>query len=254
MNPDIHIGTSGYYYTYWKDRFYPAGVPSSKWLQYYSSIFDTVELNAPFYRIPRLSALQKYARETPDEFTFSVKMNKSITHLAKMKDVQPAIVDFQDLVTEGLGSKLSFFLFQFPASFRYTEENLERIIENVPHLPSNALEFRHPSWWNQEVFNQLKKAGITFCNVDYPGMHSPFQLTSRYFYLRLHGSPELFKSAYSTDQLSAFMKQIPSGAESQTIYFNNTWYEAGYQNALELLEITANYITTDHWMKVIAKK
>ncbi len=201
-------------------------------------MFDTVELNAPFYRTPRVSALQKYARETPDEFTFAVKMNKGITHLSKMKDTKAKIVDFQDILTEGLGSKISFCLFQLPGSFHYNEENLERILENVPHLPHNAVEFRHQSWWTETVFEELKKANITFCNVDYPGLKTPFQLTSRFFYLRLHGAPELFKSPYSSDQLQDFLYRIPEGAESNTIYFNNTCYEAGYQNALEMMELS----------------
>ena len=237
MKTDFHIGTSGYYYSYWKDRFYPVGTAPKDWLKYYSSVFNTVELNAPFYRIPRVSALQKYAQGTPDEFTFSVKMNKGITHLSKMKDVHQRILDFQDILTEGLGSKLNFCLFQLPASFKYTKENLERIIENVPHTPSNVLEFRNADWWNVDVYKALREADITFCNVDYPGLKSPFQLTSRYFYLRLHGSPELFKSSYSSDQLAGFLSQIPEG-ESNTIFFNNTWYEAGYQNAAEMQELS----------------
>ncbi|MES2628514.1 MAG: DUF72 domain-containing protein [Bacteroidota bacterium] len=234
----FHIGCSGYYYGYWKDRFYPKGMKPAQWLEYYSSVFDTVELNAPFYRIPQKKALQRYAQQTPDAFKFAVKMNKGITHLARMKDVQERVLEFQDILTDGLGSKLSFCLFQLPGSFRYSEENLERILENVPHFPHNVVEFRHESWWNPKVYEALRSANITFCNVDYPGLNTPFQLTSSFSYLRLHGSPELFKSAYSTEQLSDFLTRIPAGAEGHSIYCNNTYYEAGYQNAAELVELS----------------
>ena len=128
-------------------------------------------------------------------------------------------------------------MFQLPPSFHYTEENLERIINNIPHQPNNIIELRHISWWNDTVTKAFKKANLTFCNVDFPGLKTEFVFTSSIFYLRLHGNPELFKSSYSKEQLQNFYKLFPVDCSNYAIYFNNTYYEAGYTNALQLMKI-----------------
>lgn len=231
------IGCSGYYYPSWRNKFYPTGLQPKNWLEYYSSVFNTVELNGTFYRTPKLTDLKKYAGNTGENFRFSVKMSKYITHISKLKDSASQILEFQDLIIEGLQDKLNHFLFQLPPSFHYNEENLERIISQIPHKPENVIELRHISWWNEEVEKAFKKAKLTFCNVDYPGLESYFMHTSNKFYLRLHGNQELFKSSYGTAELKTFKKQFPKTSKQHSIYFNNTYYEAGYKNALELIEL-----------------
>jgi uncharacterized protein YecE (DUF72 family) len=237
MTKKYLIGCSGYYYSYWKNRFYPKGLKPVNWLAYYSSIFNSVELNGTFYRTPKLTDLKKYATVTEDDFRFSVKMSKYITHVLKLKDSKQNIIDFQALIEEGLQDKLSYFLFQLPPSFHYNEENLARILENIPHHSRNVVELRHISWWNEEVKTAFKVAGLTFCNVDFPGMDTWFMDTSPVFYLRLHGNPELFKSSYENTELKKIKKQFPDSALNYAIYFNNTYYEAGYKNALEMMDI-----------------
>jgi uncharacterized protein YecE (DUF72 family) len=239
MNHNNYIGCSGYYYPYWKNRFYPQGLQPKSWLQYYSSVFNTVELNGTFYRTPKLSDLQKYNLVTPPDFKFSVKMSRYVTHVMKLKDCTQQVVDFSSLIKEGLGEKLSCFLFQLPPSFHYNEENLQRVLDTIPHTQQNVVEFRHLSWWNETVADELKKAKITFCNVDFPGLSSYIIQTTKLFYFRFHGNPELFKSSYSVEQLKAFWKDHPAACSSHYIYFNNTYYEAGYSNALELMKITS---------------
>ncbi|HTN19110.1 MAG TPA: DUF72 domain-containing protein [Pelobium sp.] len=237
MELDLHIGCSGYYYPYWKNRFYPTGLQPKDWLAYYNTIFNTVELNGTFYRIPKLSDLKKYASNTTDDFLFSVKMNRHITHMLKLKGCKNEVKDFTDLIQDGLGNKLACILFQMPPSFHFNEENLQRVIETVPHHSSSIVEFRHISWWNNEVKEALTQAKITFCNVDFPGLESYFLNTSDVFYLRLHGSPELFKSSYSTEQLERLALELRQH-KKRFVYFNNTYYEAGYRNAQELKELT----------------
>lgn len=233
---DYRIGCSGYYYPYWKNRFYPAGMQPKNWLEFYSTVFNTVELNGTFYRTPKLSDLKKYATVTHDDFKFSVKMSKYISHIVKLKESSTQITEFQNLIREGLGNKLNYFLFQLPPSFHYNEENLERILSQIPHKSENVIELRHISWWNSEVEKEFKKAKLTFCNVDYPKLDSYFIYTSDVFYLRLHGNPELFKSSYETKELKKFVKQFPANCSHYNVYFNNTYYEAGYKNALEIKE------------------
>lgn len=237
LKKEILIGCSGYYYSSWKGKFYPGKLPSSKWLEYYSSIFNTVELNSTFYRLPRLSTLQKYAAATPDNFKFSVKASRYITHILRLKESRTIINDFTILMEEGLSDKLHRILFQLPPSFKYTPENMEAILNNIPPSEMNVIELRHISWWNDEVLSIFKKHGYTFCSVDYPGLPDTMIATSKIFYLRLHGTPELFKSSYETEKLKTYYANFPKGCKSYSIYFNNTYYEAGYKNALELLKI-----------------
>ena len=232
-----YIGCSGYYYPAWKKKFYPEGLKPKEWLGYYSTVFNTVELNGTFYRTPKLQDLKKYYDATPAGFRFSVKMSKQITHSLKLKESGILITDFQSLIREGLQEKCIHFLFQLPPSFHYSEENLDLVLEMIPHLPENVVEFRHISWWNPIVQQKMANAGITFCNVDFPGMETFFMHTSESFYLRLHGNPVLFKSSYEPGKLKGFYQGIPEGVLESCIYFNNTYYEAGYENALELQKI-----------------
>lgn len=237
MKKGTYIGCSGYYYPAWKNKFYPAGLQPKGWLEYYSTVFNTVELNGTFYRVPRLSSLQKYNDATPSDFRFSVKMNKQITHILKLKESASLIEEFQSLIREGLGEKCIHFLFQLPPSFQYSEENLALVLNNIPHHPENVIEFRHASWWNEDVRQKLAAADLTFCNVDFPGLETFFMQTTNKFYLRLHGNPVLFKSSYETADLHKFYEGIPEGTVGNCIYFNNTYYEAGYENAMMLQKI-----------------
>jgi uncharacterized protein YecE (DUF72 family) len=138
----IRIGCSGYYYPSWKGKFYPQTLKPAQWLSYYSSVFNTVELNGTFYRTPKIADLKKYFNATPDDFTFSVKASRYITHILKLKGAATHVNEFSALIEEGLAAKFEKMLFQFPASFKYTEENLDRICEAIPANVRNVIEFR----------------------------------------------------------------------------------------------------------------
>lgn len=237
MKQPYRIGCSGYYYPSWKNHFYPKGLQPRDWLHYYSSVFNTVELNGTFYRVPKLSDLQKFKSKTPDDFKFSVKMNRTITHLKKLKDAKQLIGEFQNLLYEGLGNKLAYFLFQMPPSFHCNEENISRLTEQVPKHHHNVIELRHESWWNKDTEKLFRENNFSFCNVDFPGLKSNIISPSPVFYFRFHGNPELFKSSYSNDELKKFASQFPKDCEEYTVCFNNTYYNAAYKNALELRSI-----------------
>jgi uncharacterized protein YecE (DUF72 family) len=229
------IGCSGYYYPGWKGKFYPKELKPKEWLGYYSSVFNTVELNGTFYRLPKLADLKKYYTLTGEKFRFSVKMNRYITHISKLKDCKEQIAEFHTLVQDGLQDKLCCILYQMPPSFTYTAQHLDTLIESVPAGKYHVVELRHQSWWNDEVYKAFRQAGITFCNIDFPGLETPLVATIDFFYLRLHGNPDLFKSSYSPQALKKFRQQIPAAAKQVNIYFNNTYYEAGYTNALQMM-------------------
>jgi uncharacterized protein YecE (DUF72 family) len=233
---DHFIGCSGYYYPAWKNKFYPQGLAPRNWLQHYSSIFNSVEMNGTFYRQPKPSDLRKYYLDTPAHFRFSVKMSRYITHVMKLKDARKVIDEFQDLVLNGLQEKLACFLFQLPPGFQFNNENLDQLAGNIPHAPHNVVEFRHLSWWNAATEAALKDTGITFCNVDFPGLQTYFIYSTERFYMRFHGNPVLFKSSYSDETLSKYAAQFPNDVPCY-VYFNNTATEAGYSNALALKKL-----------------
>jgi uncharacterized protein YecE (DUF72 family) len=205
------------------------------WLGHYSSVFNTLELNGSFYSVPKLASLQKYYKSTPADFRFSVKANKYFTHILRLKGCKGKIEEFESQIREGLEDKLACILFQFPPSFHYSKENLDLLLENIRSSSGNIIELRHTSWWKKEVFAALKEHSLSFCSVDYPGLSNELQRTSEVFYLRLHGTPELFKSDYNNCRLKAFFEQIPTGAKAYYIYFNNTYYDAAFRNAKELI-------------------
>lgn len=232
----VRVGCSGFYYPNWRNKFYPKEVRQKDWLSYYSSVFNTVELNGTFYKLPKSSDLKRYFQMTPHDFTFSVKVSRYVTHVKRLT-VKSSIDDFQSLVLENLQSKLQHFLFQFPSNFRYSVENLDRIVTNVPNRPQSVIEFRHGSWWNGVVRESLTQSNITFANVDYPGLDTQVMNTSRSFYLRLHGNPVLFTSSYKASTLRKFQAQIPDDAVDSNVYFNNTMGDAGYKNAAQFMDI-----------------
>lgn len=165
--PHWFTGCSGFHYKDWKEVFYPKEVPQTKWFEYYCRHFNTIELNVTFYRFPRPEALQSWYNRSPKDFKFSVKAPQLITHYKNFKDCERMLGDFYASVYEGLQEKLGCVLFQMPPRVSYSQEILERIIENLNPSFDNVVEFREATWWNDKVFKQLKKYKISFCGVSH---------------------------------------------------------------------------------------
>jgi len=225
------IGASGFYYPEWKETFYPKGLPSSKWFEYYCGHFDTVELNGTFYRLPKLTQLKNWYGKSPENFKFSVKAPRMITHYKKFTNVLSDVHEFYDLVREGLSEKLGCILFQLPPSFAFTEQGLQAIIKALDPAFTNVMEFRHASWWQDEVYKSLRENKITFCSISHPSLPDSVHKTSDVLYYRFHGVPELYKSLYDADKLGSVLNEIKSRrAETNYIYFNNTMYGNAIDN------------------------
>jgi uncharacterized protein YecE (DUF72 family) len=237
MSPKFYIGCSGYYYPSWKGEFYPKEIPTSRWLGHYSTVFNSVELNGTFYRLPRLADLKRYAAMTPRNFRFAAKATRYITHVLKLKNAKPQIEELLHLFEDGLGTKFSKLLFQLPPSFHYSPENLDRISENVPAEQRTVIEFRDRSWWNKETEERFRNEHYNFCNVDFPGLQPPFVNTTKHFYMRFHGVPDLFKSPYTDAQLKNFYARFPDDNLTYHVYFNNTYYGHAWNNAVALMKL-----------------
>lgn len=235
MSRKIHVGCSGFSGPGWRGTFYPEELPNADFLSFYAKQLNCLEINSTFYRKPRVSTLEKWYAETPPQFKFFVKIPKIFTHEKKLENCAEAIADFCRYIALGLHEKLAGFLFQFPKSFSFTDENLNRVLFSVASVFINVVEFREKAWWQPSVQETLSKNNIVFSGVSSPSgvpaeviRNSPHVL-----YYRLHGVPQLFKSRYSSEDLAALANEIKTFNGDVFVFFNNTWGAAGILNALE---------------------
>lgn len=233
------IGCSGFYYKHWKELFYPAGLAQNKWFAFYCEYFKTLELNVTFYCFPQLSFLQGWYKKSPADFVFAVKAPRAITHYKKFNDTEKLLDDFYGTIRDGLQKKLGCVLFQLPPRFDYSDERLRNIIDSPGPSFDNVLEFRHNSWWNQEVYNELSKKKISFCGMSHPDLPDEIVQNTSVLYYRMHGVPELYKSPYKVFTLKNFIKKVEDSSQTKKafIYFNNDIDGSAIKNAKEMNEI-----------------
>jgi uncharacterized protein YecE (DUF72 family) len=237
-----HIGCSGYHYRDWKEVFYPPGLPQKKWFEYYNSRFDTLELNVTFYRFPQLKFLQNWYEVSSPDFLFTVKAPRLITHYKKFNNCEDLLKDFYDTTIAGLNKKLGTVLFQFPSSFIYSREHLERIVKNLSREVKNVVEFRHPGWWAKDVFKKLKKEKVIFSGISHPKLTDEVVINNNTAYYRFHGVPDLYYSAYNQDKLQSVADTLlkDTTVKEAYIYFNNTATIGAIENAMWLKEYLEN--------------
>ncbi|MCS3529189.1 DUF72 domain-containing protein [Chryseobacterium sp. JUb7] len=236
---NLYVGCSGFYNNDWKGSLYPEDSKSKDFLTLYSQTFNSVEINSTFYRKPTEKTLLKWFDETPEDFKFFIKIPKAISHEKRLKDCKKDISEFCDHIQSGLKEKLSGFLYQFPPSFKNTQENIDLILNNLNDDFLNVIEFRHESWWQEEIFNLLRKNYIVFSGVSFPG-NLPEEMIINHpevLYYRLHGKPILYKSEYSEEFLSILAEKIKKAQHKTFIFFNNTWGTAAINNSLYLKKI-----------------
>ena len=228
------------YNKHWKNVFYPDTLPQTQWLNFYSEHFKTVELNSTFYRFPTVKSLQTWYNKSPSDFMFSIKVPKTITHINKFNGSEEQINDFYAVCGEGLQSKLGCVLFQLPPSIHFSEEKLLQITNSLNPRFKNVIEFRHESWWRQNVYDALSQKHIIFCSVSHPTLPATIIANTETIYVRLHGNIKMFYSNYSTEQLNDLYKTVinENKIKEAFIYFNNTASNAGILNAQQLMGMT----------------
>ena len=234
-----HIGCSGFYNTDWKGTLYPEDSQNKDFLRLYSKVYNTVEINSTFYRKPTTKTLQKWNDETPNDFKFFIKIPKVISHAGYSVSKSEELSDFCKYINEHLGIKLAGFLIQFPPSFHCNENSIKWLTDTLSDEFLLAVEFRHHSWWNDEVFDLFKIHQWIFCGVSLPGKISEDVIVtnSKIGYYRLHGKPTLYKSLYSDEFLDNLIEEIKATNQEFYIYFNNTWGNAAIENSLYLKKI-----------------
>lgn len=237
---EFRVGTSGWQYRHWRERFYPKGLPVAKWLEYYAEHFDTVELNSPFYRQPSRATFESWRTRTPVGFRFAVKLNRFITHLKRLKVERDSIARTYDTAA-GLGPKLAVMLVQLPPRMKFDPERLDRFFRQVSRRRrQHAVEPRDESWLTDAALTHLRRRKIALAVVDTPKWRSRDAVTADFVYVRLHGPEGLYTSNYSEPQLRAWAERIRAWRQQGLdvyAYFNNDANAYAVRNALRLREL-----------------
>jgi uncharacterized protein YecE (DUF72 family) len=238
----MRIGCSGWSYEHWRNGvFYPDGLAGTRQLGYYAGCFETVELNATFYRLPTRRAAERWARETPDGFRFAIKVSRYLTHVVRLADTRRHL----DLLLERLeplidAGKVGPLLWQLPPTFERDDARLVEALGAFPARFEHALEFRHPSWFAPEVMRLLREHDVALVIADRPEVHG-FQseeLTGSFVYLRFHHGSRGRRGNYSLRELDEWTGRIVQWACERPVwaFFNNDWEGFAPANALELAD------------------
>lgn len=235
----ILIGTSGFSYEHWKDVFYSRNLPQEDWLKYYSDYFDTIEINSTFYHLPSNETVKHWYDDTPKDFRFSLKGSRLITHYKKLSNVHEAVNKFFQNI-DPLRKKIIIILWQFPKNFKIDIEKLQNFLMIINKFGYNsAFEFRHPSWFVDEVCELLEKYNSTLVVSDYDNLPESRTVNSDFIYIRLHGGKKLYTSEYDIDELKIWANKIVDWSKNHEIvvYFNNDAEGFAIKNAKSLNDL-----------------
>ncbi len=236
MSLPYYIGTSGWHYEHWRNRFYPEQLTKAKWLEFYATHFATVELNNSFYHLPSETAFANWRDSSPANFIFAVKVSRFITHIKRLKNTEEAVDKF---ITRAkiLDQKLGPLLYQLPPNMHRNDDLLESFLSTLPQGMKHVFEFRHQSWLEEKVFDILRKYNMGLCVFDMPSISCPLVATADFAYVRFHGSTGLYFSCYSDEELADWVKRLAdlaSNLKALYIYFNNDSEAFAVRNALTL--------------------
>lgn len=220
--PHLLVGCSGWQYRHWRGDFYPADQPMSRWLEWYARTFDTVEVNNSFYRLPEAATFDAWRARVPAGFIFAVKASRYLTHLKRLKDPIEPIERFFDRASHLL-DKLGPVLYQLPPHWGCDPDRLRAFLRAVPPRRLQAMEFRDPDWYRDEVFRLLERHGFALCVHDMSGSASPQLAVGPFVYVRLHG-PARYAGRYPDAMLrdwAAWLARAHRGGKDAYVYFNN---------------------------------
>jgi len=236
--PPLNIGCSGWFYWHLKGSFYPTQMPTSAWFAHYADHFDTVELNAPFYSWPTLAGVRAWSAQAEGrDMIYTVKVSELVTHIRKFEDCATLIRDF-GYIADLLGPRMGCFLFQLPPSFDYSPERLQLILGQLDPARRNVVEFRHRSWWTDEVYAAFEAAGAIFCSCSGPRLPDPVIKTADDIYVRFHGTERWYRHDYSAAELADWARRIEqANARRVWVYFNNDHDGYAIKNATMLAQM-----------------
>lgn len=235
----IYIGTSGWSYKSWAEAFYPSGLPASRQFSFYATKFPTVEINGTFYRLPTQKAFDNWNRQAPRGFLYSVKGSRAVTHFKRLR---PGARSFDLLLSRsrGLGEHRGPFLWQLPGTFRKDLGRLTEFLRRLNPRARHAIEFRHPSWLDEEIFDALRKHRCANVALSSRTMPMCLELTADFAYVRFHGLAGGATHNYTDRELTPWAKFLRKCNKQEFpafVYFNNDMNTRAPLNALRLMEL-----------------
>lgn len=236
----IRIGCSGWSYAHWRGRFYPAELPAAQWFAYYARWFDTVELNATFYRMPTPAAVRQWAAQAPAGFIYAAKVHRYVTHMCKLRGGRPPLRRVLTALAP-LGDHFGPLLHQLPPHWRCDAARLADYLAILPRARQHVVEFREPSWYADAVLTLLADHGVALCVHDLPSAPAPRVTTGPIAYLRLHGGHG-HGGAYAPATLAMWARWLAARAaagQDAYAYFNNDVDAHAICNAQTLLKQVA---------------
>jgi uncharacterized protein YecE (DUF72 family) len=249
MNRQIYIGTSGWHYSDWTELFYPPDISGYRELTYHSHFFNTVENNSSFYSIAGEGTYKTWSRMTPENYKFSMKLNKFITHTHHLEINDEVVEKVRYILstTQILQAKLGAILIQLPASFKYNIETLGTFlafftaeVRIQPHPFDIVIELRNKHWFTDELYALLKKYNVALVAGQSSRWPEMRQVTADVAYIRMHGPEKLFASSYSNEQLkewASYITTLPNTVERVYVYFNNDFHGYALDNAKQLKKL-----------------
>jgi uncharacterized protein YecE (DUF72 family) len=232
----IHIGTSGWNYEHWSGVFYPPDLKQNEWLKFYTQKLHTVEINSSFYHLPREKTFEKWSATVPNDFIFSVKASRYITHVKKLNDPEEPVKKFID-AAKCLNEKLGPILFQLPPNLNFNNEKFCDFINVLPDKYRYTFEFRNSSWWNEITLKLLEENNLSFCIFELGELASPKEVTADFVYVRLHGHEEKYRGSYTKRLIAGWVKDFKKmSMEGKDVYcyFDNDEGAYAAKNAIEM--------------------
>jgi len=233
----VWIGCSGWNYDDWRGRFYPQGEPRRRWLELYAERFKTVEVNATFYGLPKRETVAAWVSQTPERFEFAVKASRYLTHVKRFTDLREGVARLYERLEPLIeAGRLGPVLWQLPENFHRDDRRLLDWLDALPR-GRHTIEFRHPSWFDRAVQEELRGHDVAMTIGDHP--ERPFQThdaTASWRYVRLHCGTRGHNGNYSASELAEWARRIASWRRRSEVYayFNNDWRAYAPANALAL--------------------
>ena len=235
----IRIGCSGWNYAAWRGVLYPPGCSPPKWLARYAEVFDTVEINNTFYRLPSRDGVKGWVAQTPPGFTFAVKSSRYLTHMKRLTDMERGVGRLLERLEPLVESpKMGPMLWQLPENFRRDDERLACALDRLPP-GRHTFEFRHPSWFADEVLEALRWHGVALTIGDHPDRPwQPHAITADFSFVRFHYGRRGRRGNYSERELDAWADELRRLADRAEVfaYFNNDWEGFAVRNGLGMRE------------------
>ncbi len=237
----VWIGTSGWQYRDWRGRLYPQRLPVARWLEHYAAAFATVESNNAFYRLPERHTFEAWAERTPPDFRIAVKVSRYLTHILRLREPEEPVERFVQRVA-GLGPKLGPVLLQLPPQLRCDAERLAATLDRFPAEMQVAVEFRHPSWFVDEIRALLTERSAALCLADRRRPLTPVWRTASWTYLRFHEGRAAPRPCYGRTALASWAQRLATGwapDEDAWVFFNNDPRGCAPRDAARFARLTA---------------